>query len=184
MGLQTIFAIFRNQCKWTPNYSKRLKFWPIWLAPLWPRITLIEQAGNMLYESLFNERKALESPHRDNTCASMGKFEKIGPKSRSERCFLMIFWRFSNVVPEASRTISVKIFHVFWCPEALGSFLGPGLILETSFFHKISQKVNPDVNLKWAWHRPRSIVWRIWGDRIVKQVLKYFWAEPLSQTNS
>ena len=124
MGAQTIFAIFRNQCKWTPNYSKRLKFLPIWLAPLWPRITLIEQAGNMLYESLFNERKALESPRRDTTCASMGKFEKIGPKSRSERCFLMIFWRFSNVVPEASRTISVKIFHVFWCPEALGSFLG------------------------------------------------------------
>ena len=50
-----------------------------------------EQAGNMLYESLFNERKALESPRRDNTCASMGKFEKIGPKSRSERCFLMNF---------------------------------------------------------------------------------------------
>ena len=124
MGAQTIFAISRNQCKWTPDYSKRLKFWPIWLAPLWPRITLIEQAGNMLYESLFNERKALESPRRDTTCASMGKFEKIGPKSRSERCFLMIFWRFSNVVPEASRTISVKIFHVFWCPEALGSFLG------------------------------------------------------------
>ena len=73
----------------------------------------IEQAGNMLYESLFNERKALESPRRDTTCASMGKFEKIGPKSRSKRCFLMIFRRFSNVVPEVSRTISVKIVHAF-----------------------------------------------------------------------
>jgi hypothetical protein len=50
----------------------------------------------MLYESLFNERKALESPRRDTTCASMGKFEKIGPKSRLERCFLMIFPIFSG----------------------------------------------------------------------------------------
>ena len=88
----------------------------------------IEQAGNMLYESLFNERKALESPRRDNTCASMGKFEKMLPKSRSERCFWWFLEDFSNVVPEASRTISVKNFHVFWHLEASGKL--PRMVLD------------------------------------------------------
>ena len=43
------------------------------------------------------KKKTLESPRRDNTCASMGKFEKIGPKSRSERCFLMT-WNAQSTV--------------------------------------------------------------------------------------
>ena len=110
-------TLFFTKCSSRCHFLKSLR-----LAPPWRRITL--QSTRICSTSHWlNERKALESPRRDTTCASMGKFEKIGPKSRSERCFLMIFRRFSTVVPEASRTISMQIFHVFWCPEALGSFL-------------------------------------------------------------
>ena len=59
-----------------------------------------------------NERMALESPRRDNTCASMGKFEKIGPKSRSERCFLMNFSDFFRK-PQGLPKEDLKIFEDF-----------------------------------------------------------------------
>ena len=83
MGLQTIFAIFRNQCKWTQNYPKRLSFLPIWLAPLWPRFTLKEHRY-MLYESL----KVLSSrPAAGNTCVSMRKMRKMSPKTHQNDGF-------------------------------------------------------------------------------------------------
>ena len=80
----------------------------------------IEQTGNMLYESLVTKRKALESPRRDNTCASMGKFEKIGPKSRSERCFLMIFSDFFRKPQGPSQGKIWRFLKVFWCPGPWG----------------------------------------------------------------
>ena len=73
----------------------------------------------MLYESLFNERKALESPRRDTTCASMGKFKKVGPKTRSERCFLMIFGFFPEA-PGAFPKEDLKIFEGLLMPWTLG----------------------------------------------------------------
>ena len=56
------------------------------------------------------KERALEAPRRDNTCASMGKFEKIDPKSRSERCFLM---NFSDLFPEAPGVIPREELKIF-----------------------------------------------------------------------
>ena len=79
-------------------------------------ITTINHYKNLNEQPLsmnLNEESALEPPRRDNTCASMGKFEKIRSKSRSERCFLMIFSDFFRKPQGDFPRKDLKIFEGF-----------------------------------------------------------------------
>ena len=98
----------------------------------------------------FNEKKALESPRRDNTCTSMGKFEKIRPKSRSERCFLTNFSDFFRKPQGLPKGRFEDFWRFFDVLELQGPSLNdPGSIWETSFFHKNSQKNEPEKSQEW-----------------------------------
>ena len=94
------------------------------------------------------KERALEAPRRDNTCASMGKFEKIGPKSRLERCFLMIFFGFFPEAPGTFPREDLEIFESFLMPWSSGKL--PGMILdefgELHFFMKILKKMVPKIS--------------------------------------
>ena len=82
----------------------------------------------MLYESLFNERKALQSPLQGYHMRQHGKILK----NRSKKSFRMMFPdEFFRFFPEAPGTFpreDLKIFEGFLMPWSSGKL--PGVILD------------------------------------------------------
>ena len=115
MRSQTFFKILRKINFWGPNYSRCLNFWKLRLAPPCRRITLLEHR-NMLYESF---KYYPRGPPQATHASAWEKWEKWVPKVIRMIGFPQNF----EIFPEAPGWLVWVFYDVFWCPEALGSFL-------------------------------------------------------------
>ena len=141
---QTNGWISRNQYKWTPNYPKRLKFWPIWLAPFWPRITLY-RAQEICSTSHYIFPR--EAPRRATHAPAWENWDFSRVKRFTKWRFFENFLEFLRIFPElfrSSQVVWLMFYDVFWCPGPRGtipewSLMDPGNFI----FHENLKKMSP-----------------------------------------
>ena len=106
----------------------------------------------MLYESF---KVSPRGPPPGNTCASMGKLRKLGPKTLHMSEFV---GHFSEIFRRPLGGCFVIPLMFFDALKVLGpSQSDPGPIWETLIFHENSQNFCPDVNLKSCRTPARSV---------------------------